>query len=95
MVIVTGSVTARPDTFETLLDAALAHVRRSRLEEGCLLHSVMVDAENPLRLVFFEQWSDRAALEAHFRQPGSGEFMSAVRELAAESTRVQTFEVAP
>ncbi len=40
MIIVTGSVTARPETFEALLRASLDHVHRSRTEDGCLVHSV-------------------------------------------------------
>jgi len=95
MLIVTGSVTARPDTFQNLLDAALAHVGRSRTEPGCLTHSVHVDCENPLRLFFYEEWADRPALDAHFAQAGSAEFMAAARELAASSTRVRILPVEP
>ncbi len=54
MLIVTGSLTASPDTFATLLAEAQAHVRRSRGEEGCLHHEVARDCEEPMRLVFFE-----------------------------------------
>ena len=92
MLIVTGSITARPETFEDLLEAALSHVRRSRTEPGCLSHAVQIDAENPLRLVFFEEWADDAALQVHFRHPGSGAFMQAVRALSATSTRVKIYE---
>ena len=77
MLIVTGSVTARTDTFEALLEAALAHVARSRTEPGCLIHSVHVDCEDPMRLFFYEEW----------------EFMAAVRELAQASTRVRILPV--
>jgi quinol monooxygenase YgiN len=52
MIIVTGSVTARPDSFETLRQACLDHCARSRTEDGCLSHAVHIDAENPLRLFF-------------------------------------------
>jgi quinol monooxygenase YgiN len=93
MLIVTGSVTARPDTFEALLEAALAHVARSRLEPGCLRHSVHIDAEDPLRLFFYEEWSDRAALDVHFAQPGSNALMAAVRELSASGTRVRILPI--
>ena len=93
MLVVTGSVTARPETFESLRQAALDHVHRSRTEPGCVTHSVQVDCENPLRLVFYEEWADRAALDIHFAQPGSGEFMRAVRELSAASTRVRILPV--
>lgn len=95
MLIVTGSVTARPETFEALEKAAREHVARSRTEPGCLTHSVCVDCEAPLRLFFYEEWADRAALDAHFAQPGSASFMAAVRNLAADSTRVRILPVEP
>ena len=62
MIVVTGSVTARPDSFDEVKRLSLEHVHRSRTEPGCISHAVHVDCENPLRLVFFEQWADRAAL---------------------------------
>lgn len=93
MLIVTGSVTAKPETFEALRAEALAHVARSRAEPGCITHSVHADCENPLRLFFYEEWADRAALDAHFAQAGSAQFMGAVRELAASSARVRILPV--
>ena len=60
MIVVTGSVTARADSFDEVRKLSLEHVRRSRTEPGCISHAVHVDCENPLRLVFFEQWADRA-----------------------------------
>lgn len=93
MLIVTGSVTARAETFEALLEAAVAHVTRSRTEPGCLSHSVLVDCEDPMRLFFYEEWADRSALDVHFAQPGSGEFMAAVRALSASGTRVRILPI--
>ena len=93
MIIVTGSVTARPDSFDALRQASLDHVHRSRTEPGCISHAVHVDCEDPLRLFFFERWQDMAALKEHFRQPGSAEFMALVRNLAAVSEAVTVYEV--
>jgi quinol monooxygenase YgiN len=84
MLIVTGSVEARSDTLDRILELGLAHVRRSRQEPGCLIHSIHRDVENDLRVVFIEQWEDADALNAHFRVPASGEF---VREAAALAVR--------
>ncbi len=92
VLIVTGSVTARPDTIDSLVDVSLAHVRRSRDEPGCLLHSVHRDVEDPLRLVFLEHWSDAEALRAHFAVPASKEFVKAARSLSASATAISIFE---
>jgi quinol monooxygenase YgiN len=95
MIIVTGSVTARPDSFDALRQASIDHVHRSRTEPGCISHSVQVDCENPLRLFFFERWSDMESLKAHFVQPGSVEFIAAVRSLAAASESISMYEASP
>jgi len=56
------------------------------------LHTVHVDCENPLRLVFIEQWADRAALTAHFAVPASRDFVRALRRLAAGATDIQIYD---
>lgn len=95
MLIVTGAVTARPDTFEALREAALAHSRRSRAEPGCLKHSVHVDCEDPLTLFFYEEWEDRAALDAHFAVPESLEYMRISRGLAASGSKIRILPIVP
>ena len=92
MLIVTGSLVARENTFEELRAQALEHVRRSRKEPGCLSHAVHVDCENPLRLVFVEEWESREALHAHFAVPKSRGFVKAARPLAAEASPISIFE---
>jgi quinol monooxygenase YgiN len=93
-IIVTGTVHGRDETIDALLDAALAHVRRSRTEPGCLSHHVLRDAEDPNRLFFFERWADRAALDAHFAVPASAEFVGRLRELATGTPTMQIVETA-
>ena len=92
MIVVTGSVTARPDTFDEVRRLSLEHVHRSRTEPGCISHAVHVDCENPLKLVFFEQWADRAALLAHFAVPASRDFVRALQSLAAAATTIEIYD---
>lgn len=54
MILATGSVTARQDSFDVVRNLSLEHVHRSRTEPGCISHAVHVDCENPVRLVFVE-----------------------------------------
>ncbi len=89
MLIVSGDVTARADSLEDMLAAALQHVRRSRLEPGCISHDVSIDAGNPLRLMFFERWQDEAALKTHFAVPASRAFWKLLQVLAAEPGAMQ------
>ncbi|CAN5506147.1 hypothetical protein BH11PSE4_BH11PSE4_06660 [soil metagenome] len=97
MILVTGSILARDETFDEVLRLSREHVARSRLEPGCISHAVHVDCENRLRLFFFEQWADEAALRAHFAVPASKEFVKSLRDLIAETsgTRIYQAEVVP
>ena len=92
MIIVTGSVTANPEALPEVTRLAVEHVHRSRLEPGCLLHSVHQDVENPNRLVFLEHWVDLDALRVHFGVPESREFARALRSLASEPSTLAIFE---
>ena len=95
MILVTGSVKARPETFPEMLRLSIEHVHRSRLEPGCLLHSVHRDIEDPNRLVFLERWADRDALVAHFGVPASREFAKAMGDLAAEPPTLDIYGADP
>src|ERR1700704_6374387 len=92
MILVTGSVMARQDSFDEVRRLSLEHVHRSRTEPGCISHAVHVDCENALRLVFIEQWADRAALLAHFAVPASRDFVKALPPLAAAATTIELYD---
>lgn len=95
MIIVTGSVRSRPEGLGQMLATSLEHVRRSRAEPGCLLHSVHQDVEDPLTVVFLEHWKDRASLAAHFAVPASGRFVGEVTALATTPPAMNIYEAEP
>ena len=91
MILVTGSILAREDSLADVRRLSLEHVERSRKEPGCISHAVHVDCQNPLRLFFFEQWADEAALRTHFAVEGSRQFVKALRDLIVETTGTQIY----
>jgi quinol monooxygenase YgiN len=95
VVIVTGSVVARDEHVDEVERLSLEHVRRSRTEPGCLLHSVHRDVEDRRRFVFLEHWADRSALLTHFGVPASGVFVEAVTALAGERPVIAIFTAEP
>lgn len=95
MIIVLGSIIAKPDSLQALLKVSLEHVHRSRTEPGCIAHGVHIDHENPLKLVFVEKWSDAAALGAHFKVQGSIDFVTQARTLAASAPVIEIFAASP
>lgn len=95
MIIVTGSITARPETFEEVLRLSLEHVERSRGEPGCVSHDVHADCQNPLRLFFYERWESEDLLRQHFDVPGSRAFIRALKALQVESTGTKIYRAEP
>lgn len=95
VIIVTGSVQARPEALDEVLRVSLEHVLRSRTEPGCLFHSVHRDVEDPNRVLFLEHWTDRAALDAHFRVPASGDFVKVLGALAATPPTIDIYDSKP
>ena len=92
MIIVTGSVQIKSGKLDAALQVSLAHVRRSRLEDGCISHAVYTDAENPSVLFFYEQWNNHPALMKHFAVPESQQFVKTLSSLAVEAPQLNIFE---
>lgn len=92
MILVTGSFTSRRERIAEALALSLEHVRRARTEPGCLAHAVHQDAEDSLRLVFVEEWADRAALAAHFALPASRAFVKAAAAMAVAAPTINVYD---
>jgi quinol monooxygenase YgiN len=92
MIIVHGSVTARPGQLTQALALSQEHVDRSRAEPGCISHAVYRDPEDDDRLVFVECWTDAAALQKHFQLAESRAFVKAVGALAAGRPEMTVYE---
>jgi quinol monooxygenase YgiN len=92
LIIVTGVVHVTPDNLDAVLAISLEHVRRSRSEPGCLLHSVHQDVEDPLKIVFLEHWKDGAALVTHFGVAAARTFATEVTALAAQPPEMNVYE---
>ena len=93
VLIAIGSIRVSPEALDRALRLSLEHVRRSRTEPGCLLHSVHHDAEDPLRLVFLEHWVDAHALRAHFDVPASGAFVTAISRLTDDPPEMAIYDI--
>src|SRR5665213_274352 len=92
MILVTGSIAAKPDTISEMTRVAREHVHRSRAEPGCISHHVSIDADDPLTLHFTERWSSVEALKTHFRAPESRAMWKRLQELAAHAGAMHLYE---
>ena len=92
MIVVWGSVEALDESLEEMLRLSLEHVSRSRVEPGCMSHTVSIDAENHNRLNFFEEWQDMDALQQHFEVSTSIAFAARLVELSAEPPDLRIYD---
>ena len=92
MILITGSARIRPEHRDDALRIGVEHSARSRGEPGCLAHNCHIDAEDPLRIVFVEEWADMDAVKAHFAVPESGEFVQAIGAMAEGAPAMRIFE---
>jgi quinol monooxygenase YgiN len=92
MILVTGSIAAKPETIAEMTRVAREHVRRSRAEPGCISHHVSVDADDPLTLHFIERWESPAALKAHFAVRASRTLWTTLQDLAADPGAMHIYE---
>ena len=95
MILVLGSVVVREDHLAQALALSREHVARSRAEPGCVAHAVHQDAENPLRLVFVEQWVSQSTLWDHFKVPASRAFAKALAGLAMAAPSISLYDATP
>ena len=93
MILVIGSVTVQAGRHAEALALGQAHVKHSRGEYGCVMHSVNQDSENPDRLVFVEKWLNQDALLARFEAPTSRAFAKAIGELASTPPTIEVYAV--
>ncbi len=83
MYTIIGTLTARPEMREELASVLQALVAPTRAEAGCINYDFHVDAADPCVFVFYENWTDRAALDAHLAMPHLQPLVSQLDRLLA------------
>ncbi|KAA8962899.1 putative quinol monooxygenase [Mycobacterium sp.] len=79
-VVVVATVTAKPESVDTVRDILTRAVRDVHGEPGCQLYALHESGET---FVFIEQWADADALQAHSTAPAiTTMFADAGRHLA-------------
>lgn len=84
-----GTVVAKPATREELLGILTDQVAPTRLESGCINYDFHVDASDPCRFVFYENWRSKADLDAHLAMPHLQPLFSRLEELLAEPVDIR------
>jgi quinol monooxygenase YgiN len=76
-VVVVATLTAKPESVDTVRAACTAAIEEVHSEPGCQLYSLH---QKDNVFVFVEQWADEAALQTHSTAPAIGKLFGAIGE---------------
>lgn len=79
---------ARPGKEAALRQALLALCGPTRREEGCINYDLHVSVDDPALLVFHENWTSKALLDAHLKSSHISAFIRRMDELLAEPPKL-------
>ncbi|HEY1663478.1 MAG TPA: putative quinol monooxygenase [Verrucomicrobiae bacterium] len=79
---------ARPGKEAELRQTLLALVPLTRKEEGCINYDLHVSADDPAKLMFYENWITRAHLNKHGETPHIQNLHSRMDELCTEPVKL-------
>jgi quinol monooxygenase YgiN len=68
-VILTAIVKAKPDQVEAVKEALMSLVGPTRKEPGCLCYNLHQSKTDPTHFMFYEQWANKDAFDAHGKTP--------------------------
>ena len=94
MIIVQGAARVHPDQLPALRAAAAAMVTATRAEPGCIVYAFAEDVLEAGLLHIIEQWTDDAALAAHFATPHMAAFNAALGNAQLQSIKAVAYTVA-
>jgi quinol monooxygenase YgiN len=90
---VVAKVTARPEKAAELASILLALVAATRKEKGCVSYELLRSKTDAGDLVFVEEWTDDAALDAHFTMPHFLDALAKAKPLFAAEPDVRRYVV--
>jgi quinol monooxygenase YgiN len=91
MLIVIAEMAAKAGMEERLKQAALALIAPTRAEPDCVQYDLHQHTDEPARLMFYEIWTSREALDRHLQTPHLRGFLEAAADVVAEPPRVMTY----
>ncbi|MEI9402786.1 putative quinol monooxygenase [Mesorhizobium argentiipisi] len=92
MLLIIGTIRLPPDRLEQAKPAMLRMISASRAEQGCLGYSYAQDVLDAGLIHVSEAWSDRAALEAHFKSAHIAQWRASWAELGIGDRKLTLFE---
>jgi quinol monooxygenase YgiN len=78
MLVALGDIYAQIPRRERVRELMLATQARVRDEDGCIYYAFAETLDDPGHFVVIQQWSDQAALDAHYRSEAFATYQSEI-----------------
>jgi len=88
-VVIASKLTIKPENRAEFIRLSTKLAEPTRREPGCLTYSFYEDATAPNQFLFFEQWRNRAAFDAHHASPDIQAYEARIPGWLAAPVRVQ------
>jgi quinol monooxygenase YgiN len=93
MIVLAAKFTGKPERRSEILRLAATVAPPSRAEAGCITYNFYEQQPSASEFLFFEEWADQAALDAHFQTLHFKNFMKEFPELIQGTPHIRTYEV--
>jgi quinol monooxygenase YgiN len=83
-IVLIARLKVKPGTEDEAKRAALAIITESRAEEGCLNYDFHQAIDDSTIFVWHETWTNKSALDAHFKMPYFDELGAKLKDITEE-----------
>jgi quinol monooxygenase YgiN len=93
MIVLAAKLTGKPGRKNDILRLVATVTPPSRAESGCLTYQFYEQQPDGNEFLFFEEWRDQAALDAHFQSAHFANFVKAIPELIEGAPKIRIYDV--
>ena len=91
-VTVLAIMKAKEGMQDKVVEEAKALLEPTRQEEGCINYNLHIDANDPGRIMFHENWRSQQDLDAHLQKHYLVRFLGLAEELLAEPAQLSLWK---
>src|ERR1017187_152139 len=91
-IIVAATFQARPRKEVELKIALISLVAPTRQEKGCISYPLHASPEDPAKFLFYENWTSKAALDAHMQSAQIKALLPRMDELCVAFPQIALWE---
>ena len=92
MIVVAAKFTGKPEHKNEILRLATGMVAPSNGEKGCISYNFYKQEPGENEFLFFEEWENQAALDAHFQTPHFVDFMKQFPALIEGAPHIRIYD---